>query len=96
MACDGSVISIAVAVYGVICDDLPHHAIGIEHGLADEHTIAFAFVHQHLMSVGIEIHGHQFGDQDAIAGLEGRFQQFAQPAIFRFQRIGSLQACLQQ
>ena len=70
---------------GIGPDDLADHPVLIEHRLPDVDTVLPPAIDQDMVPVGIEVHRQQLGDQHALRRIDHRFQQGAQPAVFRFQ-----------
>ena len=70
---------------GIGPDDLADDALLVEYRLADVDAVLAAPIEQDVMAVRIEIHRQQLGDQHPLRRVDRRFQQGAQPTIFRFQ-----------
>ncbi len=58
----------------LIANNLADNALGIDQCLANEYLLPAALVHDDLVAKRIHIHGHDFGNQHAVADLGRRFE----------------------
>ena len=76
-------------------DHLAHDGLSIQDRLADEDPRGATLVDQHLMTVGVQIHGQEFRDQDPLPHPKGRPQQVMKAAVFGLQGLQALQPPLE-
>ncbi|VVN39466.1 hypothetical protein PS645_05312 [Pseudomonas fluorescens] len=75
---------------------LAHQATGVEHRLAEDHTVALTFVDDDTVREGVGVHADQFGHFDLFIDQRGRVEQLAQPNVLLGQGRELLHASLQQ
>ncbi|MCY1296555.1 hypothetical protein D9M70_459440 [compost metagenome] len=81
---------------GHYLDHLAHQSAGVEHGLAEEHTVLLALVDQDAVGEGVGIDADQLAHQDLLVHQGGGVEQFAQAHVLLGEGRQLLQAALHQ